>query len=170
MTTVRDEIMHIADPREMRCAGACEFCCGSGDRFWYRYLQEALDSTDNQHLVREIRNEAVDGGAPEHIVAMFDGLIRSLRTCCAEDICWCDLEPQTSWVSGPAAGPDLKDSVKYAHEYFAAVTGSVGVDLPDYALEFTERPGTGNVCWCGESVSAADTEALEAHSYCSPEQ
>jgi hypothetical protein len=144
MTIVSDGIMHIsvADSRQdSQCTGGCQFCCEDGDRFWYQYLDRALGHTEDPHSVGEIRNEAVDGGAPGHIVAMLDGLLRSLRTCCNDDICWCDTIPQ----------------------FFQE-------EEPDHALSFTERPGVGNVCWCGQSVSLADTESLEAHAYCCPER
>jgi hypothetical protein len=168
MTIVSDGIMHIAVTafrQEPQCTGGCQSCCEGGDRFWYQYLDRALGHTEDPHSVGEIRNEAVDGGAPSHIVAMLDGLLRSLRTCCNDDICWCD----TKADSGPWLRNYTQADVEFTNAYLTAMAEQIHAD-PDYALSFTERPGVGNVCWCGQSVSLADTESLEAHAYCCPER
>jgi hypothetical protein len=162
-TAMRDGLMHIPDPAEERCTGGCNFCCEGSDRFWYQYLDRALGYTGDPHSVSEIRNQAVDDGAPNTIVAMIDGLLRTLRQCsCRGDICWCDTG------ADPWHKAYTQADLDYTNAYLMSIAAQKGD--PDYELSFTERPGVGNVCWCGTALSIADTESLEAHYYCSPER
>lgn len=172
MSIMRDEIVHIAEADQ--CTGSCFTCCPGTERFWYQYIDEALGCIDDQTSVAEIRNKAVDDGAPFTIIGMLDGLLRTLRVCgCRTEICWCDTETQDMGAWSKVRPYSQKD-IDYTNAFLKAMAGemasSLDVPMPDYKLSFTERPGVGNVCWCGQSVSAADTEALDAHSYCSPEQ
>lgn len=169
MTIMRDEIEHIAEVDQ--CVGSCFTCCPGTERFWYQYIDEALGCIDDQTSVAEIRNKAVDDGAPFTIIGMLDGLLRTLRVCgCRTEICWCDVNPQDPWSKvRPYSQADIDFTNAYLKTMAEHMAAQLDVAMPDYEVSFTERPG-GTVCWCGQSVSAADIEALDAHSYCSPEQ
>lgn len=130
----------------MSCNGACPDCCdnGSGMRFWYGYVERALGFLDDPHSVTEILRDAIDGGAPEEVTVLIEAVLRTIRTCLCGEICWCETPDQA--VLDPFAPAD----VKFTTDWYASMA-------PD--------PG---VCWCGQGVNAADTDDLDAHSYCHP--
>jgi hypothetical protein len=113
-------------------------------RFWYGYLDRAISFMDEPHSVTEIFREAVDNGAPEEVIDLIQALLRTIRTCQCGEVCWCEtVERRTVYQFSPA---DITLTQAW-YERMAPPNGA---------------------CWCGMGVSPADTEDLEAHSYCRP--